>query len=56
VKLNPDEASAYYQLGQALKACGREAEARRALQRVRDLRAAALNATTLDDGKVAGAR
>ena len=56
VKLNPDEASAYYQLGRALQACGREVEARQALRRVRDLRAAALEATTLDDGKVAGAR
>jgi tetratricopeptide (TPR) repeat protein len=56
VKLNPDEASAYYQLGRALQACGREAEARQALRRVRDLRAAALDATTLDNGKVAGAR
>ena len=44
VELNPDEASAYYQLGRALEACGREAEARRALLRVRDLRAAALEA------------
>lgn len=56
VALNPDEASAYYQLGRALQACGREVEARQALRRVRDLRAAALDATTLDDGKVAGAR
>ena len=56
VRLNPDEASAYYQLGRALQACGREVEARRALQRVRELRAAAQDATTLDDGKVAGAR
>jgi tetratricopeptide (TPR) repeat protein len=56
VKLNPDEASAYYQLGRALQACGREVEARQALRRVRDLRAAAIEATTLDDGKVAGAR
>jgi len=55
VELSPDEASAYYQLGQALQACGRDAEARRALLRVRDLRAAALEATTLD-GRVAGAR
>lgn len=55
VALNPDEANAYYQLGRALEACGREAEARRALLRVRDLRAAALEAATLD-GRVAGAR
>jgi tetratricopeptide (TPR) repeat protein len=56
VKLNPDEASAYYQLGRALQACGREVESRQALRRVRDLRTAALEATILDDGKVAGAR
>jgi len=55
VSLNPaDEVSAYYQLGRALEACGRQEEARRALAHVRDLRAAALEATTLD-GKVAGA-
>ena len=56
VKLNPDEASAYYQLGRALEACGRDAEARQALRRVRELRAAALEATTLDEGKVVGIR
>ena len=56
VELNPDEATAYYQLGRALQACGREAEARAALRRVQELRAAALEATPLDDGKVAGAR
>jgi tetratricopeptide (TPR) repeat protein len=56
VALNPDEASAYYDLGRALKACGRELEASRALQRVRDLRAAALKAQTPEDGPVAGAR
>ena len=56
VALNPDEASAYYQLGRALQACGREVEAGRALRRVGELRAAALEATTLDEGKVAGAR
>ena len=56
VALNPDEASAYYQLGKALEACGREAEARHALRRVAELRAAALEATPLDEGKVAGAR
>jgi tetratricopeptide (TPR) repeat protein len=55
VALGPaDEASAYYQLGQALKACGRESEARRAFAHVRDLRAAALDAAKLD-GHVAGA-
>ena len=41
--------------GRALEACGRQAEARRALLKVRDLRAAALEAATLD-GRVAGAR
>jgi superkiller protein 3 len=56
VKLNPDDASAYYQLGRALQACGREAEARQALRRVNELRAAALEAATIDDGKVVGAR
>jgi superkiller protein 3 len=56
VALNPDEASAYYQLGRALQACGRGVEARQALRRVSDLRAAALDATSPDDGKVAGAR
>ena len=55
VELNPDDASAYYQLGRALQACGRESEARRALLRVRDLRAAALDAATPDD-RLAGAR
>lgn len=54
--LNPaDEISVYYQLGKALEACGRGAEARTALARVRDLRAAAAEAATLD-GHVAGAR
>jgi superkiller protein 3 len=56
VKLNPDEATAFYQLGRALQACGREAEARQALRRVSELRAAAVEATTIDDGRVAGAR
>ena len=56
VELNPDEASAFYQLGRALEACGRDVDARRALRRVRELKAAALEATTLDDGPVAGAR
>ncbi|MGA2145202.1 MAG: tetratricopeptide repeat protein [Bryobacteraceae bacterium] len=55
VKLNPDEASAYNLLGRALEACGRTAEARQALNRVRDLRAGALGAATVDDGRVAGA-
>jgi tetratricopeptide (TPR) repeat protein len=55
VALNPtDEVSAYYQLGRALEACGRQEEARRALARVQDLRAAALEAAKLD-GHVAGA-
>jgi tetratricopeptide (TPR) repeat protein len=53
--LNPgDEISVYYQLGKALEACGRRGEARTALARVRDLRAAAAEAATLD-GHVAGA-
>jgi superkiller protein 3 len=56
VELNPDEASAYYQLGRALQACGRPTEARQALRRVQELRAAALEAATPDDGRVAGAR
>lgn len=56
VDLNPDEASAYYQLGRALEGCGRKPEAARALTRVRDLRAAALKAQTLDDGPIAGPR
>ena len=55
VELNPDDASAYYQLGRALQACGQESEARRALLRVRDLRAAALEAVTPDE-RLAGAR
>jgi tetratricopeptide (TPR) repeat protein len=56
VALNPtDEVSAYYQLGRALEACGRQEEANRALAHVRDLRAAALEAATLD-GHVSGAR
>ena len=54
VALNSDEASVYYELGRALQACGREAEARRALLRVQDLRAAAIEASKLD-GRVAGA-
>jgi Flp pilus assembly protein TadD len=54
VALNPDEASAYFQLGRALQACGRDLEARSALRRVAELRAAALEAA--DEGKVAGAR
>jgi tetratricopeptide (TPR) repeat protein len=55
VALNPsDEISVYYQLGKALEGCGREAEAHAALARIRDLRAAAAEAATLD-GHVAGA-
>lgn len=54
-RLNPaDEVSVYYQLGRALQACGRDEEARAALAKVRDLRAAGLDAAKLD-GKVAGA-
>jgi len=56
VQLNPaDEVSAYYQLGKALEACGRDEEARRALAHVRDLRAAAADAAKLD-GHVVGAK
>jgi tetratricopeptide (TPR) repeat protein len=56
VQLNPtDEALAYYELARAFKACGREEEAHRALLKVRDVQAAALEASKLD-GKVAGAR
>jgi Flp pilus assembly protein TadD len=53
--LKPDEASVYYELWRALKGCGREAEARRALLRVQDLRAAALEAAT-PDGQAPGGR
>ncbi len=56
VKLGPDEATSYYLLGRALEACGRGVEARQALRRVKELNAAALDATKLDDGHVAGAR
>jgi tetratricopeptide (TPR) repeat protein len=56
VKLNPDEASAYYLLARALTACGRGSEAHQAFLRVRGLRAGALEAAALDDGRVAGAR
>jgi len=56
VKLSPDEASAHYLLARALKACGRTAEAGEALRRVQALRAGALDAATLDDGRVAGAK
>lgn len=55
-KLCPDEATVYFLLGRALEACGRQTEARQALARVRELRAAALDATSLDNGRVAGAR
>jgi tetratricopeptide (TPR) repeat protein len=56
VALNPDDANVFFHLGRALEACGRDAEARRVLIRVRELRAAALKAETPDDGPVAGAR
>ena len=55
-QMSRDEASAYYLLGRALKACGRTAEAGEALRRVQALRAGALDAATLDDGRVAGAK
>ncbi|MEI9974507.1 MAG: tetratricopeptide repeat protein [Ignavibacteriota bacterium] len=55
VELNPsDEVSAYYQLGKALEACGRQQDAQRALAHVRDLRAAAAEAAKIG-GPVAGA-
>jgi superkiller protein 3 len=57
VALNPDDASAYYQLGQALQGCGRDSEARRAFDRVAELRAAALEASPRrDENRVVGAR
>lgn len=56
VKLSPDEPTAYYLLGQALQASGRTSEAREALRRVRELRAAELNASPLDNGRVVGIR
>ena len=56
VRLSPEDASAYYLLGRSLEACGRGAEAQVALRRVRELRANALEATTLDSNRVAGAR
>jgi tetratricopeptide (TPR) repeat protein len=55
VKLNPEEASAYYLLGQSLQACGRTSEAREVFRRVNELRSAALDAVSADNGKVAGA-
>lgn len=48
VELNPDDASVYYQFARALQACGRESEARRAMLKVNDLRAAALEAAKID--------
>ena len=53
-RLNRDDASVYSLLAQALEACGRTPEARAALRRVDDLRAAAMQADTADS-KVAGA-
>lgn len=55
VKLNSDDATAAYLLGQALEDCGRNEEARRAFQRVRELQAAAA-VSPVDDRRVAGAR
>ena len=55
VKLNPDDASAYNLLAQALKACGRTAEAREALRRVAELRSAAVETPSTENGKVVGA-
>jgi tetratricopeptide (TPR) repeat protein len=56
VKLNPDDASAFHLLSQALSACGRQAEARQALARVRELQAGALQPAATTDRGVAGAR
>jgi len=53
VELNPDEPPAHYLLWQALRACGRDAEASRVL---RELKALALKTVTPDDMGVAGAR
>lgn len=52
--LNPDEASVFYQLWRALAGCGRDAEARRALLRVNELRAAATEAAAPDGQTAAG--
>ena len=41
-KLNPTQAPVYYQLARALKLSGREAESRRALAKVKELRSAEL--------------
>jgi Flp pilus assembly protein TadD len=41
VQLNGDEESVFYQLGLALRACGRKTEAQRAMAKVRDLKEAA---------------
>jgi Flp pilus assembly protein TadD len=41
-KLNPDEPAIQYQLGGALRKAGREAEARAAFARVKQLKAASL--------------
>jgi tetratricopeptide (TPR) repeat protein len=56
VKLNSDDATAAYLLGQALEDCGRNEEAKRAFQRVRELQAAAAADSPADDRRVAGAR
>ena len=37
-KLNPTQAAVYYQLARALKLSGREAESRRALAKVKELK------------------
>ena len=44
VALNPEEPTAFYQLARALEACGRRAEAQKALARVKELNAERLKA------------
>jgi tetratricopeptide (TPR) repeat protein len=53
--LNPEEATVFYQLWRALQASGHEAEARRALLRLNELKAAALEAAK-PEGQAAGGR
>ena len=56
IKLNSGDATAAYLLAQALEDCGRNEEARRAFQRVRELQSAAAGVSPPDDHRVAGAR
>jgi Flp pilus assembly protein TadD len=46
-ELNPDEASAQYQLARALQAAGRKVEAARAFARARELKAAHTDEVTI---------